>query len=115
MSSPSSTNHTGTTCGRPSFRAVATLAVRVLSMTNACHSCSVMRRIAREPTPLAIPQHAAADIRTLRAALAVDTETLQTEPGNQRALAAVADAALTESPAAGKRLGRRFLPDADSV
>src|SRR4051794_1209626 len=54
-SSPSRTNHTGTTCGLPSLRTVATLAVRVPSSTNACHSCSVMRRISREATPL--PQH----------------------------------------------------------
>src|SRR4051794_13127755 len=50
-SSPSRTNHTGTTCGLPSLRAVATLAVRVPSMTNARHSCSVILRIARERTP----------------------------------------------------------------
>src|SRR3954462_14274466 len=51
-SSPSSTNHTGTTCGLPSLRAVATLAVRVPSITNARHSCSVIFRIACERTPL---------------------------------------------------------------
>src|SRR3954462_32431 len=49
-SSPSRTNHTGTTCGLPSLRAVATLAVRVPSMTNARHSCSVILRIACEAT-----------------------------------------------------------------
>src|SRR4051794_18931669 len=84
--------------------------------------------------PALAPSDAAADIRGLRGALAVNTQTLQTQPGNQRvlsilasleksnasphvqrALAAVADAALTESSAAGTRLGRRFFPEADSV
>src|SRR3954471_2382549 len=51
-SSPSRTNHTGTTCGLPSLRAVATLAVRVPSMTNARHCSSVILRIACERTPL---------------------------------------------------------------
>src|SRR4051812_22293714 len=44
-SAPSRTNHTGTTWGLPSSRVVATLAVRVPSITNACHSSSLMRRI----------------------------------------------------------------------
>src|SRR4051795_1309528 len=47
---PSTTNHTGTTCGLPSSRVVATLAVRVPSITNARHSSSVMRRM---PPPYA--------------------------------------------------------------
>src|SRR3954470_21486317 len=49
-SSPSRTNHTGTTCGLPSLRAVATLAVRVPSMTNARHSSSLMWRMSGERT-----------------------------------------------------------------
>jgi hypothetical protein len=49
----SSTNEPpGTTCGLPSSRAVVTLAVRVPSMTNARHSCSVILRTGRERTPL---------------------------------------------------------------
>ena len=41
-SSPSSTNHTGAACGRPSARVVATFAVRVPSVKNARRSSSVM-------------------------------------------------------------------------
>src|SRR5947209_14918486 len=44
-SSPSSTNQTGTTCGRPSRRVVASLAVRVPVETNSLHSVSVIAGI----------------------------------------------------------------------
>ena len=43
-SSPSSTNQIGTTWGRPSWRVVASLPVRVPSLTKARHSASSMRR-----------------------------------------------------------------------
>ena len=40
--SPSKTNQTGATCGRPSERTVATFAVRFPKSRNACHSLGVM-------------------------------------------------------------------------
>ena len=50
-SSPSSTNQIGTTWGRPSWRVVASLPVRVPSLTKARHSASSMRaRAWREDT-----------------------------------------------------------------
>ena len=43
-SSPSRTNQIGTTCGRPSWRVVASFPVRVPSLTKARHSASSMSR-----------------------------------------------------------------------
>jgi hypothetical protein len=46
-SSPSSTNQIGMTWGRPSLRTVASLPVRVPSITNACHCSRVIEAMRR--------------------------------------------------------------------
>ena len=101
-----------TTCGLPSLRAVATLAVRVPSITNARHSCSVILRIACErkvrvelPDRIAVLHRQRPDTRT---ALDSRRRPLRTARRRPRGRAASALCAAPAAPRACRRDGPRM-------